>query len=61
MSSNAAPSTAWQEKIAPDEEERYAGYARQFADIQARRSARWGTGRTLHRKQLVAAQVTVKF
>ena len=60
MSSNAAPSTAWQEKIAPDEEERYAGYARQFADIQARRSARWGTGRTLHRKQLVAAQGTLE-
>lgn len=56
MSSVPGPSTAWQEKIAPDEEERYAGYARLFAQIQARKSARWGPGRTLHRKQLTAAQ-----
>lgn len=56
MSSIPAPSTGWQEKIAPDEEQRYAGYATQFAEIQARKSARWGPGRTLHRKQLIAAQ-----
>ena len=55
MSSISAPSTAWREKIAPDEEQRYAGYARQFAEIQARKSARWGPGRALHRKQLTAA------
>lgn len=55
MSSVPAPSTAWQEKIAPDEEQRYAEYARQFALIQARRSERWGPGRALHRKQLTAA------
>lgn len=55
MTSTPAPSTGWQEKIAPDEEQRYAGYARQFAEIQARKSARWGPGRTLHRKQLTAA------
>jgi hypothetical protein len=55
-----APSTDWQEKIAPDEEQRYAGYAQQFAQIQARKSARWGAGRTLHRKQLVAAHGTLE-
>lgn len=55
MSSTPAPSTGWQEKITPDEEQRYAGYARQFAEIQGRKSARWGPGRTLHRKQLTAA------
>jgi hypothetical protein len=55
MSSIPAPSTGWQEKITPDEEQRYAGYARQFAEIQARKSARWGPGRTLHRKQITAA------
>jgi hypothetical protein len=55
MSSTPGPSTGWQEKIAPGEEERYAGYAKQFAAIQARKSARWGPGRTLHRKQLTAA------
>jgi hypothetical protein len=47
-----APSTAWQERIAPGEERRYAGYARQFAQIQPRRSERWGPGRALHRKQI---------
>lgn len=55
MSSTPAPSTGWQEKIAPDEEQRYAGYARQFAEIQARKSARWGPGRALHRKQVTVA------
>jgi hypothetical protein len=53
--STPAPSTAWQERITPGEELRYTGYARQFAEIQARRSARWGPGRTLHRKQITAA------
>ena len=60
MSSTPAPSTEWQEKIAPDEEQRYAAYAQQFAQIQARRSARWGAGRALHRKQLTAAHGTLE-
>jgi hypothetical protein len=55
MSSTPAPSTAWQEKIGADEDQRYARYAGQFAEIQARKSARWGPGRALHRKQLTAA------
>jgi len=55
MRSVPVPSTAWTERIASDEEQRYAGFARQFAEIQARKSARWGPGRTLHRKQLTAA------
>jgi hypothetical protein len=60
MSSVPVPGTDWQEKIAPDEERRYAGYARQFAQIQARRSQRWGPGRALHRKQLTAAHGTLE-
>ena len=60
MSRVPAPSTGWQERIAPDEEERYAGYARQFAQLQARKSARWGAGRTLHRKQVTAAHGTLE-
>ena len=60
MSSPPAASTDWQEKIAPDEEERYAGYAAQFVEIQKRRSARWGVGRTLHRKQVTAAHGTLE-
>lgn len=55
MASPPVPSTHWQENIAPDEDERYAQYARQFAQLQARKSARWGEGRALHRKQLTAA------
>lgn len=55
MSSPPVPSTAWQERIAPDEDQRYAGYARQFAEVQASRSERWGPGRALHRKQIAAA------
>ncbi|MEP6790068.1 MAG: catalase [Ramlibacter sp.] len=54
------PSTGWKEKIAPGEEERYAGYARQFAEIQVRKSKRYGPGRTLHRKQLAAAHGTLE-
>ncbi len=60
MSELPGPSTGWQETVAPDEEERFAGYARQFAQIQARKSARWGNGRALHRKQIVAAQGTLE-
>lgn len=60
MSSNPFPSTAWEEKIAPDESERYDRYAAQFAQIQARRSQRWGPGRALHRKQLTAASGTLQ-
>ncbi|HSI54929.1 MAG TPA: catalase [Ramlibacter sp.] len=60
MSSTALPSTGWQEKIAPDEDQRYASYAREFAQVQVRKSARWGPGRTLHRKQLTAAQGTLE-
>jgi hypothetical protein len=55
MSSAPAPSTGWQEKIAPGEEQRYAEYAKQFAQLQSRKSERWGAGRALHRKQLTAA------
>ena len=60
MSNAPAPSTGWKETIASDEDERYAGYARLFAEIQARKSARWGKGRALHRKQLVAAHGTLE-
>lgn len=60
MGSAPAPSTSWQEKITPDDEQRYAGYAQQFAQLQARKSARWGTGRALHRKQLTAACGTLE-
>lgn len=55
MSSVPAPSTDWREKIAPGEQALHAAHARVFEDIQKRKSERWGTGRTLHRKQLAVA------
>ncbi len=50
----ASPSTQWQEVVAGDEAARHAGYARDFKEIQALKSAKFGTGRSLHRKQLLA-------
>ena len=58
--SHPPPSTDWAERIASDEDQRYAGYAKVFAEIQSRKSKRHGTGRTLHRKQLAAAQGTLE-
>ncbi|KRD27346.1 catalase [Acidovorax sp. Root275] len=56
MDTSYTPSTDWQEVVAPDEAQRFAGYARQFAELQARKSHKYGTGRGLHRKQLTAAR-----
>lgn len=50
----ATPSTQWAERVAPDEAERFAGYARRFAQMQQRKSQRYGNGRALHRRQLLA-------
>lgn len=51
-------STQWREVIPPDEAQRFEGYAQQFAQLQARVSARQGTGRALHRKQLLGAKAS---
>lgn len=53
------PGTHWQENIAPDEDARYAEAGRKFAEIQQRKSQRYGSGRALHRKQLTATQGTL--
>jgi hypothetical protein len=42
----------------PDEAARFAGYAGQFVDMQKRKSAKYGKGRALHRKQLLALRAT---
>lgn len=47
------PSTDWREVIAPNDEERYAQYAEQFSEMQRRKSAKYGNGRALHRKQIL--------
>lgn len=45
------PSTAWREQVAPDEDARFAGYAKQFAAMQQAKSKKFGNGRALHRRQ----------
>ncbi len=54
------PGTDWQETIAPDEAQRYEDAGKRFAAIQQRKSQKYGTGRTLHRKQLTAAYGTLE-
>ena len=56
MAKNLTPSTQWQERVAPDEAERFASYGQQFVAIQARKSKKYGNGRALHRKQITAAK-----
>ena len=55
MHMSNAPSTQWKEVVAPDEAQRFAGYAHPFAELQARKSQEYGAGRGPHRKQLTAA------
>jgi len=45
------PSTEWQENVTAGEEDRFAAYARAFADAQQRKNRKYGPGRALHRKQ----------
>jgi len=60
MANSAKPSKDWKEAIGADEASRHAGYAERFAQIQAKKSQRWGKGRALHRKQLCAAHGTLQ-
>ena len=52
------PSTNWRESIAPDEEARFARQAQKLAPAHAALSARYGAGRLLHRKPVLAARGT---
>ncbi|TAE25974.1 MAG: catalase [Candidatus Kapaibacterium sp.] len=54
------PSTDWREITQPNEEQRYAEYARQFSEIQERKSAKHGKGRGLHRKQILGLPATLE-
>ncbi len=60
MAQDFTPSTQWQEQLGADEAQRFAEYGRQLAAIQARKSQKYGSGRALHRKQLVAAKGTLE-
>ena len=56
----AAPSTQWRESIAADEAARFAGYAERSVEMQKRKSAKFGNGCALHRKQLLALHATLE-
>ncbi|HEY0621305.1 MAG TPA: hypothetical protein VGD15_27090 [Kribbella sp.] len=55
----AEPSTEWREVVLPDEKERHERQAAEFAELQSRKSAKYGNGRALHRKQLAALRATL--
>ncbi|TAJ36943.1 MAG: catalase [Reyranella sp.] len=54
------PSTGWREQIAPDEEAHLARVAEVMAELQRAKSKKFGPGRALHRKQLLAATGTLE-
>jgi hypothetical protein len=49
------PSTDWRERIAPDEAQHFARVAKVIGGLQRAKSAKFGRGRALHRKPLLAA------
>jgi hypothetical protein len=53
-------STDWAERIGPDEAARHAKAAHDFVRMQKRKSERFGTGRALHRKPIVALRATLR-
>jgi hypothetical protein len=52
--------TGWAERIAPDEAQRHAAGAAALREIQRAKSARYGQGRALHRKPLLALKGTLR-
>lgn len=53
------PSTEWQENIGTDEAARHARIAEEVRTLHAGKNARWGRGRFLHRKPLLAFDATL--
>ena len=53
---SGGPSTQWRERIAPDEEARFARQAEKLAAAHEAFSQRYGAGRLLHRKPVLAAR-----
>ncbi|MEO0603187.1 MAG: catalase, partial [Myxococcota bacterium] len=53
------PSTEWREIVDPDEEQRFGDYVAFLRTMQAKRSERYGPGRTLHRKPQMALPATL--
>lgn len=54
------PSKNWRENIPADEEQRFEAYADQMVEMQKSRNAKYGPGRGLHRKQVLALRGTVE-
>jgi hypothetical protein len=55
-----APATDWRERHAPDEEAHFARAAAVVSSLQESRSVRYGPGRALHRKPLLATAGTLE-
>jgi catalase len=55
----AAPSTAWREVIGADEALRHAEHARRFVELQQAASQKFGDGRALHRRGILALRATL--
>lgn len=54
------PSTDWKERIAPDEAQRHAADAAELTRLQMAGSQKFGTGRALHRKQIIGLKATLR-
>ncbi|PJZ64286.1 catalase [Leptospira wolffii] len=50
----------WKEVIGPDEDNRFTEYANLFQAIQKENSAKFGNGRTLHRKQILGCKAVLE-
>ncbi len=55
-----SPSRNWQEILAPDEDQRFAHYADQLSILQKEKNLSFGSGRALHRKQLLGLEATLE-
>ena len=53
------PSSAWSERVSPDEEARFARQTDRLAAVHKAKNARWGVGRLLHRKSLLAIRASL--
>ncbi len=54
------PSTEWREQLAPDEEAQLQRFAAQLVEVQQKLSKKFGLGRALHRKPIVALRGTIE-
>ncbi|MEO8155786.1 MAG: catalase [Rhizobacter sp.] len=56
----AAPSTEWVERVQPDEAERHAQASVRFVQMQQAKSTKYGSGRALHRKPVLALRAVLR-